>query len=640
LTSVGQLWLNGVEIDWDAFREGQKRHRLPLPSYPFERTRYWLDIDGSNLNGTLVDGVVLRSASSPRPELQGDDSSASKSHRKPGLPPYKSPSNPTEKSLVSLWQQLFGFDKIGINDDFFTLGGDSLKAINFVSNIRKQFNVEIPLTEFFNRPTIAELSRYVDKTTDVDQKQVYAPIGVAGEKDHYVLSSAQKRIYILMEVNPRSISYNIPLVVALDGDINKEKVQEVFQELVVRHDTLRTSFTTIDENPFQVVLPEVEFVTRYMELEDGEDVQSRMLEITEEFVAPFDLSQAPLLRVLLVKTQDRKYILVVDMHHIISDGFTVQILKNEFWKLYTGEQLEPLRLQYRDFSEWQSSSEGKEYIKRQESFWLKEFDGEIPVLNIPLDYPRPEIKSFDGQNIDFEIGKEKARQVKELASRENATVYTLMLAVYYILLAKLGNSEDVIIGSAIQGRSHPDLRKIVGMFVNLMALRNFPENKKTFRTFLQEVRGRVLKAFMNQDYPFEDLIEAVGIDRVPGRNPLLDIGFQLQEDNAVEDRENNDGIKPPSEVKYYENKVAKMDMIFYGEYSPDKIKFTVEYATTLFKEQTIHSYFGYYNEILSTILEDPDVEIGNIEVISREKSQEFISGLKDKNEELCVEFQF
>ncbi|MCP5102597.1 MAG: hypothetical protein GY950_04420, partial [bacterium] len=232
-----------------------------------------------------------------------------------------------------------------------------------------------------------------------------------------------------------------------------------------------------------------------------------------------------MIRMGLIEEGEEDYVLVVDMHHIISDGVSMDIFQRELMDLYEGRELPPLRIQYKDYAEWRSREEGNKSLKEQEAYWLETFEGEIPLLNLPVDYARPVVQSFEGKIAHFELTPVLTAALKKLAREENATLFMVLAAVFNILPAKLSGQEDIVVGIPAAGRLHPDLEDIIGMFVNTLALRNHPTGDKNFKEFLRELKTNTLKAFENQEYQFEDLVELLKVKRDAGRNPLFDIMF-------------------------------------------------------------------------------------------------------------------
>ncbi|MCP5050905.1 MAG: polyketide synthase, partial [bacterium] len=278
----------------------------------------------------------------------------------------------------------------------------------------------------------------------------------------------------------------------------------------------------------QRVHDKVEFAIEYYE--PNQDQPAPRAPRPASFVRPFDLSNAPLLRVGLTELEQEKHILLVDMHHIITDGTSMAILIEEFMALYSGRELPPLRLQYKDYSEWQVRTNGSRgaIIKNQEEYWLKRFSDSIPQLDFPTDYTRPEEWNYAGDAIVFEIPPQKTAKIKEMVLETGTTLYIVFLAVTSIVLSKYTMRQDIVVGTGVAGRTHADLEHVIGMFVNMLAIRSYPRENKGFHEFLEEVRENALDAFENQDYQFDELVKRLNLTGESGRNPLFDVEFTFQ----------------------------------------------------------------------------------------------------------------
>jgi acyl transferase domain-containing protein/acyl carrier protein len=570
-----------------------------------------MQLPGSGVSDETMETIDLGTLQE-RPELSVD---------------YVPPQNATQQALAHLWQRLFGLQKVGIHDDFLELGGDSLKAMIIGGRVHKKFNVKVPVTEFFNKPTIKELADYIDQN---GSQRVFLQIEPVGEKEYYALSSAQKRLYFLHQMDMQSLGYNMPTLMVMEGDLNKDKLEDTFRKLIERHESLRTSFMVIDDEPVQKIHKEVEFRIEFYDLTRTQvEVKFKVkkeishsphspLHFTKRFVRPFDLSRAPLLRVGLIKLEEKKHILMVDMHHIISDAISHLVLARDFLRVYAGEDLSPLRFQYKDYCLWQNSPEQQAVIKQQEAWWLGVFSGNLPVLNLPTDYPRPAMHSSEGSALEFRIGKGETAALNRCALQKGATLQMVTLAILNVLLARLSHKEDVVIGIPVAGRKYADLEKIIGLFVNTLPVRNFPNGDKTFSEFLIEVKENSLKAYENQDYPLENLVKKSNIARDMERNPLFDVMFEVRrrEENAPGTvGENTSGLKLTpykSEIK-----TTLIDLDWFGTETEDGIHFTVIYSTKLFKEESIKKLTERYLEIVKQVLEDEEIRLKDINVSHR-----------------------
>jgi hypothetical protein len=470
--------------------------------------------------------------------------------------------------------------------------------------------------------------RLRQQKTEPRQKQAGA-IETAEEKEYYALSASQKRIYILNLF----IEYTLPLAFYVDGKPDRKRFTEAFRKLIRRHESLRTSFKTIEEEPVQRIHREVDFEIEYFSVENVESVEEGAENSRDSIVKyvfrSFDLSKPPLLRVGLLKLSESRYLFLVNMHHIISDGVSRGILAREFIRLYGGEDLPELRVRYRDFSEWENRWLKSEMYRKQEKYWCELFSGGIPVLNMPTDYPRPEIQSFEGSRLYFEIEGEMFQKIKALALEEGTTFYMVLLAVTNILLFRYTGQEDIVIGTIAAGRVQWELQDLIGVFINPLPLRCCPANHKTFREFLKEVKQSNLKAYENQMYPFGDLLEKVVKKKDLSRSPLFDIMFIFR--NRDIEKEEADGLRftrhePDREFVAH----AQQDITFWAVEEKERIRIDMVYCTALFKQETMVELITFFKTIMSSIIEDRETKIAAIKVpIYLEEAAENVVPVED-----------
>ncbi|MCX7922789.1 MAG: amino acid adenylation domain-containing protein [Clostridia bacterium] len=536
---------------------------------------------------------------------------------------YVPPTNILEEKLVKIWQDILGIEKVGINHDFFELGGHSLKATTLVSRMHKEFNVTVPLKEIFRLNTVKSLAEYLK----VASRKEYSSIKLVEEKEYYPLSAAQRRLYILSQLEGFSTSYNLPAVMQVEGVLDTERLNKAVKTLIARHETLRTSFETIDGIPVQKVHQNVDFG---IDLVEGQDVEKAV----SNFVRPFKLNKAPLLRVGLVKQAQDKHIMVFDIHHIVSDGISLVVLINELVKLYQGGQPTELKIQYKDFTAWQNDFFKSEEVKKQEKYWTERFKDEIPVLNLPTDYPRPVMQSYEGSRINASLDRELVEGLKKIASETGTTLYMVLLGTYNTLLAKYTGQEDIVVGTPVMGRSHVDLEGLIGMFVNTLAMRNQPKGEKTFTEFLKEIKESSLEAFENQDYQFEELVEKLNIPRDMSRNPLFDTMFALQNMGIPEVEISGLKFKPYEFV----NKVSKFDISLEAlEESSGTVRLELEYCTKLFKAETAQRMLVHYTNILKGLVMNPDSRLCNLNMLSDEEERQILLEFNDTKAEYPAE---
>ncbi len=446
----------------------------------------------------------------------------------------------------------------------------------------------------------------------------YREIPKAGvtEDDCYILSQAQKRIYILSRIDEAGTAYNIPAAMKITGKLDMGRLENAFKVLIDRHEALRTSFRMSGGIPVQKIERAVEF-----RIERSECEEDRIGDRVKEFIIPFVLEKAPLLRVELVRVKNTDvHILLIDIHHIISDGTSMGILVKELAQLYAGMRLLPLKLQYKDYSEWQKEIGRKDEILRQQHYWTEVFKDEIPTLNMPADYKRPQTQSTEGDKIEFELDHETAGALKNLAKSQGATMYMLLLAGYTVLLSKYTGQRDIVVGSPAAGRSHSDLQNIIGMFVNTLAMRNYPDRDKKFVDFLGEVKANALRAYDNQDYQFDDLVEKLDIKRDVSRNPVFDTMFAYQNTGIMYFE--LEGLKfSPYEI---ETSTSKFDLILEAMDEEEVIKFSLGYCSKLFKKTTARRIGGHLVNILKYIVKNPEAVLGEIDMLSGEEKNEIL----------------
>ncbi|QCT30034.1 non-ribosomal peptide synthetase [Bacillus velezensis] len=519
---------------------------------------------------------------------------------------YTAPRNVTEMKLCALWEEVLKNGPVGIRDHFFERGGHSLKATALVSRIAKEFGVQVPLQDIFARPTVEELASVIQ---DLEESP-YEAIQPAQTQDTYPVSSAQKRMYVLQQLEDGGVGYNMPAVLELTGPLDRGRLEETFRQLIERHESLRTSFETgPDGEPVQRIHDSVPF-----QLDEAESADA--------FVRPFCLEEAPLFRAALVKESDKRHLLLTDMHHIISDGVSVNTLIKEFGELYAGRSLAPMRLQYKDYAVWQRSFQEKEGYQKQEAYWLKRLEGELPVLELPADKPRPAVRSFAGGSVSCTLDAETASGLHRIARDHGSTLYMVLLAAYNTLLARLSGQEDIIVGSPIAGRPHKDLEPILGMFVNTLAIRTEPKGDKRFTDYLAEVRQAALEAYEHQDYPFEELVERLGVQRDTSRNPLFDVMFVLQNMERESLVLNKLHLAQAADTSH---KTAKFDATLYAsEGSDGSISFDFEFNTDIYQKQTIEKWLSYFTRILTKVIENQAIPLGDIHVLDNAETNRVI----------------
>lgn len=451
------------------------------------------------------------------------------------------------------------------------------------------------------------------------EKSIFPAVEPAEEKEYYPLSSVQKRLFTLSQLDGNSTVYSVSSIRLIRENLYKRNVEKAFKTLIKRHKSFRTSFEFIDNEPVQRIHKKVNFAIEYFEA-GFDPVDSKIGEIIKNFKHWFDLSRAPLLRVGMIKLEEKKYILIIDMHHIMSDALSKRIIREDFDCLYKELPIKELKIDYSDFSQWQNRVDVKTAIKRQETYWLNEFRGNIPVINLPTDYERPANKNFSGGYQYFKINKKIASIIKKIAIKENTTLFVIMLAIYNVFLMKVSRQKDIVVGIPTAGRNHAGLDNIIGMFVNTLALRNFPADELTFEDFLRLTRQKTLAAFENQDYLFEDLVNNVVKQRDTGGNPVFDVFFSFRapgvsqelpvnvsdnEDSSLTSREENSGRG---------STMSMFDLYFLGAEIKEEFFLVFTYSSELFKIETIERFVNYIKEIISSVTKNIQVRLKDIKI--------------------------
>lgn len=515
------------------------------------------------------------------------------------------PNNKTEQTLYDIFSKLLNIQDFSIHDDFFDLGGDSLSAIRLSLEIYNMFKIDISVQTIFENSSIKKLEQIIQNSA----KHSTITIPQVEIKDCYIASSAQKRMYFASRMaGETSTLYNVPGGIILDDKIDTNKLEKCFNELIERHETLRTYFAFENDNVVQKIIDKIDF---NLEIEENCDFNN-LDDIFKSFVKPFDLAKAPLFRAKFVKFTNKKSALLVDMHHIISDGTSLSIFIDELCKLYNDEVLPELNITYKDFAVFENDRLVSGSLEEAENYWVNQFTDDIPVLNLPTNYSRPATQSFEGAKVYSSIDLETAHKINALAKDLGVTPYMILLSAYYILLEKYTSQDDIVVASPIVGRDFAETYNLIGMFVNTLALRTKIDAKQTFKEFLETVKTNCLNAYKYQSYPFDELVNKLDIKRDASRNPLFDTMFTYQ-NNGLKNIEFNN-IK--SEYYIPDTHIAKFDLSLELIPNDNGISLSFEYATKLFNEDFIKNLSTHYLNILKVILSNNVVKIADIDMLS------------------------
>ena len=543
-------------------------------------------------------------------------------HTVTGNAEYAQPQNEREKTLVSIWKEVLGNYRIGIHNNFFTLGGDSIKAIVLQAKIKKAFETDFPLSLLLKKPTIAEFSESLEK---ILLKKVYSKMEKAPVQQQYELSHSQMRLWFFKQMLPQSTAYNISVILNLKGEVDKDIIGQCFQEIVDRHGAFRTEILLDEDVPKQIIQEHAPFFINYIDLSENFNQQLLDDHIKKECRRIFDFSKPPLLNISLFKKADRDYVLTVIQHHIISDGWSIQILIKDFLALYNhykyGEPLNltPVQFEYIDYVHYQNKLLAENKLLEQKKYWLEKLKGNLPVPEIFTDHPRPQYLSDKADRISFSITGDLYTSMLITAGKLRITIFMLLQGVLKILLYKYTQCKDIILGTLIAARPAAELENIIGYFVNILALRDQVNPEHSFIRFMEAVKDTVLEAYDNQEYPFDKMVEDLQLKRNIGHSPVFDYMFVYHKWNELNLTDNIrdleiKALKRPDVINKYELYFEFLDY-------DTMIEADFEYSTDLYSRETITRFAENFINLLSLVLAAPEKKLREYESMSLHEKQ-------------------
>ncbi len=617
-----------LTADERATLESDLRARLAdeLPEYMVPSTLTVLDALPLTANGKVDRRALPDPSDAALAALGGKDR-------------FEPPKTPTEEAIADIWRELLGVERVGRNDDFFQLGGHSLVATRLVSRLRRSLGVDLPLKRLFEAPTLRALGAAIDASPRTEAP----PLERAGRDRpgrDLPLSFAQERLWFVDRMHPGRSWYNLPAAVRMVGALDLPAMARSLQEIVRRHEALRTSFPDGDgPAPFQVVTPAVPFPMPVVDLSAlPEALRERTAQAVLEFesLRPFDLSRAPLVRSLLVRLDahrdhgegvDARHLLEVTMHHIVSDGWSMGVFLHEVPALYGAfvegrpSPLPELPIQYPDFAVWQRLWLSGQTLERRLDYWHRHLDGAPELLELPTDRPRPPIQSQRGAYVDARLPAPQTRTLYGLAREEGATLFMALLAAFDALLHRSTGADDLVVGTPVAGRSRPEVEGLIGFFVNTLPLRTRVHGEESFRDLLRRVRDETLDAFEHQDVPFEKVVERLDIRRDPSRSPVFQVFLVLQ--NAPMKRHELPGIAfEPVPVG---GRTAKFDLTLVFVERPDgALAGSLEFNRDLFDPTTARRLTERLGTLLAGALADPEAPISRLPLLGAAERQQLV----------------
>ncbi|NTX63938.1 non-ribosomal peptide synthase/polyketide synthase [Myxococcus sp. CA051A] len=548
-----------------------------------------------------------------------------------GVSAYVAPRTATEDLLAGLFAEVLGLDRVGLYGHFFELGGHSLLATRAISRVRSAFGIELPLRELFEAPTVAELASRVDRLIRTGAAQVSPPlVPREGKSRPPRLSFAQQRLWFLDQLEPLSASYNVPGAVRMTGPLNRDALARTFQELVRRHEALRTTFRSVNGVAVQIVAPESPVVLHDVDLEglpeERREAEARR-HVEQAVLLPFDLTVGPLLRVTLVRLSAEAHVLVVVLHHIVSDGWSTEVLVREVAALYEAyaagkpSPLGELPVQYADYAEWQRGWLQGEVLEQQVEYWRRQLEGAPKALELVTDKPRPAVQSFRGAMLERRWPKELWRKVEEASRREGATPFMVLLAAYQVVLARYAGQEEVVVGFPIAGRTHAETEGLIGYFANTLVLRGRVREEESFRELVGRAREVTLGAYAHQDVPFEKLVEELVPRRDMSRSPLFQVSLTLQNTPGVEVKLGEGLVLKGLET---DTKTSKFDFsLLVGEDS-EGMGASLNYNSDLYEEGTAARLVEHVRAVLEGAVEGLEKKVWQVPLVGAEEQRRLV----------------
>ncbi|WP_404791150.1 amino acid adenylation domain-containing protein [Altericista sp. CCNU0014] len=548
---------------------------------------------------------------------------------------YEAPRSPVEAVLASLWGKLLHQRQVGIHDNFFDLGGHSLLATQVMSQVRDAFQVELPLRALFEAPTVAESGDRIEILMRSGQGVAALPLQRGDRTEPLPLSFAQQRLWFLEQLEPGNASYNLFRAVRLQGVLNHAALEQSLNEIVRRHESLRTCFTVADDKTVQVIAQCQPFVLSIIDLSDipesqqpAEIRQSAKLEAQQ----PFDLTQAPLLRATLLQLNPDSQVLFITLHHIIADGWSAGILVRELAVLYDcfcqdisatvdPKLLPELPIQYADFALWQQHWLQEGRLDPQLAYWQQQLSGDLPLLTLPTDRSRPAVQTFSGRTQTWQISQSLTASLQQLSQQAGVTLFMTLLAAFKVLLYRYTGQTDVLVGSPIANRNRTEIEGSIGFFVNTLVLRTDLSGNLPFQDLLHRVRETTLGAYTHQDFPFEKSIEVLQPERSLSHSPLFQVMFGLQKDPLQDLALTELNVS----VLEIESETARFDLTLSLLETDRGLKGTVEYNTDLFDAATIDRLLGHYESLLKSIVADAQQPIAQISLLSDSERQQVLA---------------
>ena len=548
----------------------------------------------------------------------------------------------TEMNLVRIWEEILNVQPIGIEDNYFDLGGHSLLAMRMVAHIREALGVAVTVADIFTTLTIAQLAQKIDAERDVpfidlagqltDIERDDSVVHLSSDSHGYPLAPAQLGLWFIDRLDPGKPFYNISMAVRLKGSLDVAILQESLETMVQRHEALRTVFASNDGNPVQIVRPVVvPIVVHDLSALAAEAAEAEMLQLLEaDAKRPFALEVGPLFRVHLMKLHDVEHVLYVNMHHIISDGWSMDLFLQELSTIYqalsAGEAvpLSPLPVQYIEFAQWHNELIVSTEVQAQLDYWQEKLRGAAPVLELPTDHPRPAVQKNEGDIIFFEFNPALTQPLRALSKQAGASMFMTLLAAYKVLLARYAGQTDILVGTPTASRHTTELEKLIGYFINMVVLRSDLSGNPTFQALLAQVRQTAFEAYANDDIPFDRLVGLLHSGRDLSYNALYQVDFSYQSlDEALAFADLD------TRLVHHHNGTSKIDLSVELWEEDGRLQGLFEYDTALFERTTIERMIAQFEVLLTAVIADPTTPIENLQILPDAERHMVVAGWND-----------
>ena len=534
---------------------------------------------------------------------------------------------PSEEVVAAIWSEVLKRDGIGVEDNFFEIGGHSLLATQIASRLREHFNIPVPVRALFESPSIAELAKRLDNARREEQGMVPPAITPVSRDGDLSLSFAQERLWVLDQIEPNNPLHNIPRTLRLRGALRIAALERALNEIVRRHESQRTTFAVKDGCPVQIIASSltIPLVTRDLSRlpESHRETEARRV-LIEGTMRPFDLQRGPLVRADLLHMADDDHILQITMHHIISDAWSAGIFLEELGALYEAfiagrpSPLPEPKVQYADYAAHERNWLQGEVLEKQLIFWRQQLKGIPSILELPLDHPRPKARTFAGAYETLHIPLEGLQAIKKLSRQEGTTLFMTLMAVFQVLLSKYSGEEQIVVGTDLANRTMPETERMIGFFINLLAVRTDLSGDPTFRELVRRVRGRLLEAYAHQEVPFPKIVQEIQPERSTTHNPIVQVLFVMQNTPRTK-RELADLRVEPFEVTVT---TSKFDMAVFVAERPDGLICYWVYSTELFEQATIRRMLRHFTNLLQNALAQPDTHLSALAMLGAEEVEQ------------------